>query len=43
MFKLTDLPLNKRNMALIPIDGNTKTTERGGESIVYELKQFYTF
>jgi hypothetical protein len=23
--------------------GNTKTTERGGESVVYELKQFYTF
>ena len=23
--------------------GNTKTTERGGESVVYELKQFYAF
>jgi hypothetical protein len=23
--------------------GNTKTTERGGESVVYKLKQFYTF
>jgi hypothetical protein len=23
--------------------GNTKTTERGGESVVYELKQYYTF
>jgi hypothetical protein len=30
----------------IPFVGNTKTTERGGgggESVVYELKQFYTF
>jgi hypothetical protein len=23
--------------------GNTKTTERGGESVVYKLKQFYAF
>jgi hypothetical protein len=22
---------------------NTKTTERGGESVVYKLKQFYAF
>jgi hypothetical protein len=23
--------------------GNTRTTERGGESVVYKLKQFYAF
>jgi hypothetical protein len=25
------------------IVGNTRTTERGGESVVYKLKQFYAF
>jgi hypothetical protein len=27
----------------VRVVGNTKTTKRGGESVVYELKQFYTF
>jgi len=30
MFKLIDLPLNKRNLALIPIVEIIDTTERGG-------------
>ena len=34
---------NKKIIMSRDVVGNTKTTERGGESVVCELKQIYTF